>query len=199
MGLSAGALVPMTSAGIECDSPAEECLMGRWRKVGLVCAGYALALVASVVAGYLYNARMAAMPYDTSGGMYAGGEFITVVGVFFVVALVPTLLALWFVRGNVTLWWVTGIASLGFASAGVLALLTPLVINESSRNPWLALVSLVSLTQLLGMPLWTVAFALFAFLAPTPPTRRLMVAAIGVELVNGVCAAIHWFVPRAPF
>jgi hypothetical protein len=57
----------------------------------------------------------------------------------------------------------------------------------------------VCLAQLLGMPRWTLAFVLFAFLAPTRPARRLLIAAIGLELVIGLCAAIHWFVPSPPF
>jgi len=59
------------------------------------------------------------------------------------------------------------------------------------------LFGLLGLAQLLGMPLWTGAFVLFTFLTPTGPARRLLVAAIGLELVIGVFAAIHWFVPAS--
>src|SRR5213594_2786346 len=90
------------------------------------------------------------------------------------------------------------LASLGFASVGLLAVLMPLVIHQSFSNPLIAVFSLLGLAQLLGVPLWTAAFMLFAFLAPTRPARRLLVAAIGIELLIGVCAAIHWFVPRPP-
>ena len=172
--------------------------MSRWAKAGLVCVGYVLAIVAAGVSSHLYNARVSALPYDTSGGMYAAGEFMSALGAFLVVALVPTLLALWFLRGNGGLWQAIALASLGFAGAGLLAVLMPLLIHDTPTNPVLLLCGLLGLAQLLGMPLWTAAFGLFAFLAPTRPARRLLVTAIGLELVIGVCAAFHWFVPSSP-
>jgi hypothetical protein len=172
--------------------------MSRWTRVGLVGAGYLLAFAAGGVAGHMYDVRVSALPYDTSGGMYAGGEFMTAFGTFLVVALVPTLLALWFLRGQTRLWQAVALASLAFAAAGLIAVLMPLVTHDTTRNPALLLFSLVGLAQLLGMPLWTAAFVLFAFLAPTRRARKLMIAAIGIELVIGACAAIHWFLPRPP-
>jgi hypothetical protein len=172
--------------------------MNRWTKAGLVGAGYLLAFAAGGVAGHLYNVRVSALPYDTSGGMYAGGELMAALSAFLVVALLPTLLALWFLRGSAKLWQTVALAALVFAGAGLLAVLMPLVTHNLTRNPALLLFSLLGLAQLLGMPLWTAAFALFAFLAPTRSARRLLIAAISLELVIGVCAAIHWFVPRPP-
>ena len=96
-------------------------LMSRWAKVALVCAGYLLALVAGGVASYMYNARVSALPYDTSGGMYAAGEFMSGLSAFFMVALMPTLLMLWFLRRNWKLWQAIALASFGFASVGLLA------------------------------------------------------------------------------
>jgi len=160
-----------------------------------VCAGYLVAIAAAGVAGHLYDARLAKLPYDTSGGMYAGGELLFVLAVFLGIALVPTLLGLWFLRGNRTLWQVVAIVSIVFAGAGLLAVLMPLLAPDTHGHPVLQLVSLLALAQLLGMPLWTVGFVLFAFLAPTRLARRLLIAAIGIELVIGVCAALHWFLP----
>jgi hypothetical protein len=172
--------------------------MSRGARVGIVCVGYLLAFVAGGVAGHLYNVRVSALPYDTSGGMFAAGEFMSELAAFLVVALVPTLLALWFLRGNKRLWQAIAIAALGFAIAGLLAVLMPPLIHDMSTNPVVLGIELLSLAHLLGMPLWTMAFVLFAFLAPTRPARRLLIAAIGVELVVGVCAAFHWFVPSSP-
>lgn len=169
--------------------------MIRWAKAGIVCGGYLLAVVAGIGAGYLYDRRVSALPYDTSGGMYAGGEALTSLAAFLVAALVPTLLGLWFLRGNPRLWHAIAVMSLAFAVAGLLAVLMTLVVPGAPRHPVLILVSLLGLAQLLGVPLFTAGFVFFAFMAPTRPARRLVVAAIGIELVIGVCAAIHWFVP----
>jgi hypothetical protein len=171
--------------------------MTRRAKVGVVIAGYVAAIVAGVVAAWLYNVRMAAMPYDTSGGMYAGGEMLASLAAFLVVAMVPTLLALWFLRPHERFWNTVAVVSLVFAVAGLLAVLMPLVTHGTERGA-LMLVSLLGLSQLLGMPLWFVAFAVFAILAPTRVARRNLVAAVCIELVIGACALVHWFVPRPP-
>lgn len=172
--------------------------MSRGARVGIVCAGYVVAFIAGGVAGHLYNVRVSALPYDTSGGMYAAGELMSSLCAFLVIALAPTLLALWFLRGNQKFWYAVALASIGFAGAGLFAVLSPLVMQERQNNLLGVGIELLSLAHLFGMPLWTVAFVLFAFLAPTRPTRRLMLAAIGVELVVGLCAMFHWFVPSSP-
>lgn len=169
--------------------------MSGWARAGVVCAGYLLAIMAAGVAGYLYDIRVSTLPYDTSGGMYAGGQLLTVLAAFLAVALVPTLVGLWFLRGNRKLWQAIALASLAFAATGALAVVLVLVSPDTPRHPALVLLSLFGLAQLLGVPLWTVGFVLFAALAPSRPTRRLLVAAVGIELVIGVCAAFHWFLP----
>lgn len=171
--------------------------MGRGAKIAVVCAGYLLAFIAGAIASALYNARVSALPYDTSGGMYAAGESMTALGAFLAVALAPTLLALWFLRGSPRLWQTIALASFGFAGAGLLAVLMPVVTHDIS-SPAMMGMELLRIAHLLGMPLWTVAFVLFAFLAPTRVARRLLFAAIGVELAVGICAVWHWFVPSSP-
>jgi hypothetical protein len=163
-------------------------------KVAIVCAGYGLALVAAWAAGWAYDARVSQLPYDTSGGMYAEGQSLTGFAALFSVALPTTLLALWFLRRHQTFWQAIAVLSLGFASVGLVAVLSTLVSPGTPRYPALIALHLFGLAQLLGAPLWTVAFVLFAAIAPTRAARRLLLGAIGFELVIGVCAAIHWFV-----
>lgn len=173
--------------------------MKPWAKAGIVLAGYGLAVVASMAAGWAYDARMAKMPYDTSGGMYAGGQMLTGLGTFLAVAVVPTLLGLWFLRGQPRLWYGIGVVAVGFAALGLVAVLAPIVHHHTYTHPAGMVLDLFGLAQLLGVPIWTGAFVLFTLAAPTQAARRLMMSAVGIELVIGVCAAIHWFVPRPPF
>jgi len=170
--------------------------MSRGAQVGAVIAGYGAAIAAGMVAARIYNARVAALPYDTSGGMYAGGEALSALGAFLVVSLLPTLLALWFLRRHHKLWNGVAVASVAFAGVGLLAVLMPLLIR--SPTGYLAILGLLGLLQLLGMPLWFVGFVLLAFLAPTREARRKLIVALGIELVIGVCALVHWFVPGSP-
>lgn len=166
-------------------------------KMGIVAGGYLLAAGAGMGAGALYDARMAAMPYDTSGGMYAAGESMAAFAAFFVVALLPTAAALWFLRGNHRFWQAVAVASFAFAGLGLIAALATMAARGTPGHPAAIALELYGLAQLLGVPLWTAAMVVFACLAPTRTARRLLVAAIGIELVIGACAAFHWFL-RGP-
>lgn len=173
--------------------------MKRSAKVGLVLGGYVAAIVAGGVASALYNARVAALPFDTSGGMYAFGELSSSLAAFLVVALVPTLLALWFLRRHEGFWNAVAIASLAFAGVGLVAVLMTMAVHGTPTHVALVLLDLLGLAQLLGVPLWFAAFVLFALLAPSRKTRRKLVYAAAIEFGIGVCALVHWFVPRPPF
>lgn len=172
--------------------------MGRATKLGIVIVGYAVAVIAAIAAGWLYDLRMAAMPYDTSGGMYAGGQMLTSLAVFLFVALVPTLIGLWFMRTDPKFWNGVAVVSLAFAIAGLVAVLTPAAAGPPPQSLPHMLIGLLGLAQLFGVPLWLAAFALFAALAPTRESRRTLIVAAGIELVIGACAFVHWFVPNPP-
>ena len=75
--------------------------MSRRARVMLVIGGYLVAIAAGYVAAVLYDARVSKLPYDTSGGMYAGGQMLSSLAAFCAVALAPTFLALWFLRHRV--------------------------------------------------------------------------------------------------
>ena len=168
--------------------------MSRGAKIGVVIGGYVVAVAAAMLAGWLYDAHMARMPYDTSGGMYAEGETLTALPVFFLVALVPTLLGLWFVRRHTGFWNLVAIGSLTFAAVSLAAVLVTMKLRASSPNLGLMFVELLGLAQLLGMPLFFLAFVLFSVVAPTPLARRRLRIAVTLEAVIGVCAVLHWFV-----
>jgi len=170
--------------------------MTRGAKVGIVVAGYALAFVAGGVAAWVYNLSVSALPYDTSGGMYAGGELITSVGAFLAVAVVTTGIGLWFARRSAAVWNTIPALALAFAGIGLIVALRPLPRAGGAVSPLFVPAELLRLAQLLGMPLWTVAFAVFAWIAPTRPARRQLVAAIAIELVIGAWNAIHWLLHR---
>lgn len=78
--------------------------MSRWVKVGMVQAGYALAFVASTLTVAIYDRGFSPADNQAMGGMIVGGETIYGTGVFFLASLVPTELALWFVRRHRPTW-----------------------------------------------------------------------------------------------
>ena len=65
-------------------------------KLGLVIGGYVVAcLIASAVV-YVWQLSTQNAAAQASAGMYAGGDFLLLIGVFGVLALFPTGLALFF-------------------------------------------------------------------------------------------------------
>jgi len=66
-------------------------------KVGLVIGGYVLACLIALGTIYVYQWFTQGASAQASAGMYAFGELILFVGVFGVLALFPTGLALYFV------------------------------------------------------------------------------------------------------
>jgi hypothetical protein len=90
--------------------------VGRLAKASLVIVGYLAAIAAAAVAAWWYDVRMAALPYDTSGGMYAAGQMIQSLAAFLLVALAPTVLWLWFLRSHTGFWNGLALASIAFAS-----------------------------------------------------------------------------------
>jgi hypothetical protein len=163
----------------------------------VVLASYVLAFVASVTLVAIYDRHFTAADNQTSGGMIAGGELIYGTGMFLLLALAPTFLALWFMRKSRPAWaWFTGFG-LAFAMLGLLAVLLTLTIHEPPRALLIELASVIGVAQMLGSPLWIGGFALFAWLAPARDLRRRMLLATAIEVVVGACALWH-FVMRWP-
>jgi len=170
--------------------------MKRRDKIALILAGYALAVVVAFAAGWLYNVRVASLPNDTSGGMYAGGEFLQSLGAFFFVAIFPTALGLWFLRRHVRFWNAVAMAALVFAALGAVVVLAREALGTSAPGISLGALELFRVAQLVGAPVWCVAFALFAVIAPTPGARRKLAIAVVCEAVIGACFAVHLFAPN---
>jgi len=171
--------------------------MNRWAKLGIVLAGYVLAMAASVVAVLIYDTRFTPQDNQTMGGMIAGGEMIYGSAVFLLVSLVPTGLALWFLRQSRVFWTLFAALVLAFAVGGLGAVLAPVAAPGGPTSIPL-LVGLFGIVQMLGSPLWIGSFALFATLAPERGLRRCMLAAVGIELVIAVCGVLHFFSPMPP-
>ena len=173
--------------------------MNRWTKLAIVLAGYVLAFIVSAVAVAIYDRRFSPADNQSMGGMIAGGEMIYACGVFALLALVPTGLALWFVRRHRPSWSVLTILCLAFAVAGLGAIITMASSRGvTARGPLFLLADLFSLAQMLGSPLWIAGFGLFALLAPARDLRIRMLVAVGIEVVIAGCGLVHFLVPRPP-
>jgi len=175
-------------------------LSNRWTKLGVVLGGYALALAISCVAVAIYDRRFTPMDNQTMGGMIAGGEMMYFIALFLLGSLPPTGLGLWFLRRHRPSWSVFTVLGLAFAAAGLLSVLTMLVqAGVPPPAPWLVLVDLFSVGQMLGSPLFIVGFGLFAWMAPARDLRLRMLVAAGIEVLVLCCSVIHFLPPLLPF
>src|SRR6266545_6604457 len=137
--------------------------MNRFTKLALVLGGYALALAASTVSVVLYDRRFSPADNQAMGGMIAGGEMMLGGAVFCLVSIVPTGLALWFLRGSRRFWSAFSVVGLAFAIAGLAAVLLTLAERGAmARVPVLVLVGFLGIVQMLGAPLWIGSFLVFA-------------------------------------
>jgi hypothetical protein len=174
--------------------------ISRWKKLGLVLGGYALAFVTSGVCVFLYDRRWTAADNQTMGGMIAGGEMMLGFAVFCLAATVPTGLALWFLRGSRRFWSVFTTAGLIFAISGLCVVLMPLAVGAGAMGtvPAFVFMGLLAIVQMFGSPVWIAGFLLFAVLAPARDLRRRMLLAAAIEVVIAGCGALHFFLPRPP-
>jgi len=174
--------------------------MNRWIKLGIVLAGYVLAFVTSFFMTALYDRQFSPEDNQTMGGMIAGGELMYGSAEFVLASLVPTGLALWFLRPNRRFWSAFSSAGLIFAIVGLAAVLATATTGQTDRDrlPLLLFVGLLSIVQMLGSPLWILSFALFAALAPARDLRRRMLAALVIEFAIAAYGLIHFLVPQPP-
>src|ERR1044072_1303943 len=152
--------------------------MNRWGKIGIVLGGYVLAMVVSTVAVAIYDTRFTAHDNQTMGGMIAGGEMLYGGGVFVLASLLPTGLALWFLRRHRPSWSVFSIVCVAFSIVGLVAAL--LFTNQAvaARVPMFELLGLFGIVQMLGSPVWIAGMGLFAWLAPARDLRQRMLVAM---------------------
>ena len=164
--------------------------MNRTTKVAVVLIGYALAVAAAVIAGYAYEAMVSKPGVDTSGGMYAFGSSLQIFGAFGVAALVPTGLALWFIRGNELAWRVLSRIALAFAVTGPMcALFFVWAGNLKGHHPELGLIVLASLFGVIASPLLAIVFAVAAALAAGKQAKTLLWIAAAIEAAVAVAVA----------
>ena len=137
-------------------------------KFGAVLAGYAVAVLVAGVAVEVRVAHTSDPDAQASAGMYAFGDGLLFVAVFSAVALLPTGLALFFLRPYRWFWTALSITGLPIAVTGVLAV--SICILESYlalRGLPLEFCAALAFLRMLAAPLLAGAFVLSGVLRPT--------------------------------
>ena len=165
-------------------------------KLGLVLAGYATALLLTCAFFYV---RELLMPEDpqASAGMQAFADLFLFLAMFGTLSLVPTGLALFFLRKSARFWTVFSVLSLAFAVTG---LVSAVLVQPS----WGAM-EMFKIPRILGAPLFCLAFLISAVLMPSRPVPPPLVGTAAVTPIPrpGSVVSSAWRVffgfPRWPF
>jgi hypothetical protein len=155
---------------------------GRARKIGLVLAGYGAALIVASV-GLVIRLRAEQGPEaQASSGMYAFGDLLFFLAVFGTLSLIPTGLALWFLRSHRRFWNILSAGTLVFATTGVVAVALYTLANAKvlTGTRWYAWAGL-SVLRMIPAPGFAAACTLGAVLAPTRSARWSLITATAVE------------------
>lgn len=158
----------------------------------MVVGGY---LVAFALASVAVAIRIASSGPDAQGGMHAFGDLVLFVAVFGTVGLVPTGLALVFLRPYRAFW--LALAALGAVVAATgIAAVTLYTIGRTEVAPTiLGSLAAISVLRILGTPLLAAALLLAAVASPQRGPRWTLLAACGIEIVMCVYVGIVWFGP----
>ena len=163
-------------------------------KTGVVLGGYAAALFVTYAVFHVYVLMRKEID-PSGGGMQAFGDFILLLGLFGVLALIPTALGLYYLRPFARFWPLVSYVSLAIAAMGPVAAMT---LGRSQQSPWVQAVGFFALLKVLASPLLGVGFLVAAFIAPRGRSRWLLLAAATVEFVviayAGFCLVVvrHW-------
>ena len=163
-------------------------------KIGLVAFGYvASILLASAVVAI--RVLMTSGPdAQASSGMYAFGDALLFVTVLGVAGLVPTGLALFFLRPYPRFWTVFAALVVAVAITGVVAAAVFAVGRSAVSGP-LAEWTAFSVLRILVAPLLTLAFLAFTVLSPYRVPRLVFLAATAAEAAVSAYGAFVWVLP----
>jgi hypothetical protein len=165
-------------------------------KLGIVLAGYGTAFLLTCAFFYV---REFVMPQDAqaSAGMQAFADLFLFLAMFGTLSLIPTGLALFFLRKSARFWSVFSILCLAFAATGPVSAIC-------IQRSWGAL-EFFKIPRVLGAPLFCLAFLIAAALVPTRRVRPPLIILNPVdhspapgELLKDLGIALVAF-PRWPF
>ena len=157
--------------------------MSGLRKLGVVLAGYAAAWLVAFAA--CYAAEKLNRSPDASGGMQAFGDMIRFLGLFGLLAIVPTALALYYLRPVPKFWTALSIAAVALAATGMAA--AAMMSLRFPRFSWGgAIVNYFSLMTVMGAPLFGLGFLACTIFAPSRRPRLVLLSAAIMEF--SVCA-----------
>jgi hypothetical protein len=164
-------------------------------KVGVVALGYVAAVLVASAAVSVRLVTTSGPDAQSSSGMHAAGDALLFVGVFGVVALVPTGAALFFLRPYRYVWAVLSSVGVAVALTGLAAAAGYAVGRHVAAPSPLATWAGLSVLRILVSPILAITLALFAALSPYRVPRLAFLTAAAAEIGVSAYGAVVWGVP----
>ncbi len=158
-------------------------------KTGIVLGGYAVALVAAMIAFDLRLRANAGNP-DAQGGMQAFGDALTFIFVFGIASLPPTGLALHYLRPLQKFWRTLAAGALALAATALAAAIVILLSKQPQFQSALTLPAVFAVLRLLLSPVIGPTLIVGAMFAPDRRARWRLGIAAAVECAAGAA----WFI-----
>ncbi len=164
-------------------------------KIGIVVAGYVVALLGARIALYIYRLVTPGTDAQASAGMSAFGDTILFLEVFTILAFVPTVLAFYFLRSSERFWNGFATLCLAYSLTGLAVVVANALINANGgygSNSLGLLLSLLGIVGVFGAPIMVVGFLVLALLAPSVRSRIFLLIAAGCEIVAGLYVLVSF-------
>jgi len=156
-------------------------------------AGYVAAFLVASAALAIRLAQTSGPDAQASSGMYAFGDMFLFLGVFGVIALVPTGAALFFLRSRRILWIVLSVVALAVALTGVAAMTLYVVGRTADTRTALGVWAGLSPLRILAAPFFTLGFFMSGVISPHRFPRMALLLAAFFEAAVSACAWWLWF------
>jgi len=152
-------------------------------KLGIVIGGYLLAVGFAIVVTVAY---IATEPPDAqaSQGMLAFGESLVTMGAFGLAAIIPSGLALYFLRPYERFWAIFSIVAVVFALTGFVGI-AGFAWSQRESNDVALFASLFGILRVGGAPIFFVGDLVFTVFAPSRRSRLTLIGAALIEMVTG--------------
>src|SRR4030095_3573649 len=161
--------------------------MNKSVKIGIVIAGYILSCVGAFVVTYIRELSTRGTYIQASQGMFAFGQTMLFLLVFGGLALIPTVLAFYFLRSSVKFWNGFAVLCLAFSITEIIVVIANAMMNANllhiSKSS-AAVVSLFGVLGAFGAPLLIVGFLVLAVIAPSRRPRIFLLASAGLEILG---------------
>ena len=158
-------------------------------KTGIVLGGYAAAFATAVIVIGLRLRANADIP-DAQGGMQAFGDALTFIFVFGIASLLPTGLALHYLRPLQKFWRALAAGAIVLAATALAAALVILLSKQAQFQSVMTLPAVFAVLRLLLSPVIVPTLVVCTYFAPDRRARWRLGIAAAVECAAGAA----WFI-----